>query len=229
VPSPVGDTAPTRARVLALLREHAVPHDAAAVAAALGLHLTTARFHLERLAEAGLAARATRPEARRGRPRVVYDATGAARDDDTRTRLIGVLAAALAGTPHGEADAVEAGRAWAASYPAAEAQHPEQAVVAALDRLGFAPTPAPAPVPVPAPTSAPVPAPTPASASAGADNTAITLRACPFRDAARAHPQVVCAVHRGFVERMLEGTRTVARLEPFATDDTCVVRMLRAG
>jgi len=209
VPSPVGDTAPTRARVLALLREHAGPHDAAAVAAALGLHLTTARFHLERLAEAGLAARATRPEARRGRPRVVYGATDAARDDDTRTRLIGVLAAALACTPHGEADAVEAGRAWAASYSAAGAQHPEQAVVTALDRLGFTPASAPAP--------------------GGADGTTITLRACPFRDAARAHPQVVCAVHRGFVERMLEGTRTVARLEPFATDDTCVVRMLRAG
>ena len=53
----------------------------------------------------------------------------------------------------------------------------------------------------------------------------IRLRACPFRDAAREHPQVVCAVHRGLIEQLLEPSGTRSRLVPFAEPDLCLVTL----
>lgn len=55
----------------------------------------------------------------------------------------------------------------------------------------------------------------------------ISLRSCPFRDAAREHPGVVCSVHRGLIDRVLaeSGSGVRGELLPFVEPELCVVRL----
>lgn len=185
-------------QVLDELHAANAPLDAAAVAERLGVHVTTARFHLDRLADAGLARRSTGSEPRRGRPRILYTPAGPERDEDSREQLIHVLAAALAADDTAGTESVDAGRRWADSFDPLGEADPTAGLVGVLDRLGFDPDPL---------------------------EQQIRLRACPFRDAAREHPQVVCAVHRGLIEQLLETSGTRARLVPFAEPDLCLVTL----
>ena len=178
------------------------PLDAAAVAERLGVHVTTARFHLDRLADAGLARRRTGSEPRRGRPRILYTPAGPERDEESREQLIHVLASALAAEDTAGTESVAAGRRWADSFDPLGEADPATGLVDVLDRLGFDPDP---------------------------HEQQIRLRACPFRDAAREHPQVVCAVHRGLIEQLLEPSGTRAQLVPFAEPDLCLVTLEPAG
>lgn len=187
---------PSRRQVLDALRLSADPLDATAVAARVGLHVTTARFHLDQLEAAGLIHRGSAPERRRGRPRVLYAPTGAGRNEDARDQMIDVLAAALADG----GDATHAGHRWAADFEPPDAVDPAPGLVGILDSLGFDP-----------------------EHEAGV----IRLPSCPFRDAARRHPDVVCAVHRGLVERLTESTTAPARLLPFVEPELCLVALER--
>ena len=63
---------PARARVLESLRAAGAPLDAGALAARLGLHVSTIRWHLRVLAAAGLVTREREERLRPGRPRAVY-------------------------------------------------------------------------------------------------------------------------------------------------------------
>ncbi|MFT4210751.1 MAG: helix-turn-helix domain-containing protein [Microbacterium sp.] len=186
-----------RARVLGILRASPVPLDAAAVAERLDVHVTTARFHLDRLADAGLVGRKSGGEKRRGRPRIRYAPAGAARDEDSRGQLIHVLAGALAEDASGSAEALAAGRRWADGFDPIDGD-PVPALVDVLDGLGFDPH---------------------------ADGSRIRLDACPFRAVARDHPEVVCAVHRGLIERLLKPTALRARLVPFVEPELCLVAL----
>jgi predicted ArsR family transcriptional regulator len=189
---------PSRRQVLDALLDSPEPLDAAAIAARLGLHITTARFHLDQLAAAGLAQRRPGAEQRRGRPRMLYAPAGPPRDEHSRAQLIDVLAATLAVKDGHTADSVLAGRRWAESFPQPAAADPIAGLVEVLGRLGFDPE---------------------------GDADVIRLHACPFRDAAREHPDVVCAVHRGLVDRLLGGTIPSARLLPFVEPELCLVTL----
>ena len=216
---------------------------AAQLAYRLDLHVTTVRFHLERLVDGG---RLTTYEVRGGgvgRPAKAYALAGrgagesgdrAARDAPTPYELLaGLLVEALA-TPaqerraqerQGQAPAPEpvaAGRRWAAgrlgvapvSWPEAVTQ-----VRSLLEEWGYAVGPDRRPPPG-------------RGADVPPDAVEFTVGACPFEDLARAHPQVVCAVHRGLMEGALDGLEQgVVRveLEPFVTPTTCRVRLARAG
>lgn len=70
----------SRRQVLDSLLASSEPLDASAVADRLGLHVTTARFHLDQLTAAGLAQRRVGAEKRRGRPRLLYAPAGPVRD-----------------------------------------------------------------------------------------------------------------------------------------------------
>jgi predicted ArsR family transcriptional regulator len=193
---------PARRQVLDVLVQAAEPLDAAAVADHLGLHVTTARFHLDQLVDAGLARRNTGTERRRGRPRVLFTPAGAARQGDSREQLIEVLASTIASDANGVQESLRAGRRWADELgpDAAVAGEPVSGLIDALDRLGFDPDPAP-------------------------DAGVIRLHDCPFRSAAREHPDIVCNVHRGLVERLLEGSEAQPRLIPFAEPELCLVAL----
>lgn len=60
----------------------------------------------------------------------------------------------------------------------------------------------------------------------------VTLRACPFLDLARTHPDVVCGVHRGLLRGALAAVGepdTHVSLEPFVGPDTCRARLYLPG
>ncbi|WP_448004288.1 helix-turn-helix transcriptional regulator [Agromyces bauzanensis] len=199
-----------RRQVLEAIARSTHPVDALTIAAVLGLHVTTVRFHLDQLETAHLVRRQVGAEPRRGRPRIRYVATSGP-EEDSREQLIEVLAAALAERPDGRAQSVEAGHRWADALaptrPDAEADADSgdasgvDTLVRVLDDLGFDPL------------------------LAGDDE--IRLRACPFRDAARDHPQVVCSVHRGLIEQLLRsrGSDRRADLLPFVEPELCLVTL----
>jgi len=67
-------SAPSRRRLLALLHDSDAPCTASQLAQQAGLHVTTVRFHLDVLRQAGLVESRTQPRASIGRPRIVYSA-----------------------------------------------------------------------------------------------------------------------------------------------------------
>ena len=76
----------SRAAVLDLLRADDRPFGVREVAQRMGLHQNTARFHLEALTEAGLAAREAEDRQGPGRPRIGYRAA-----DRTLTAASGAI------------------------------------------------------------------------------------------------------------------------------------------
>lgn len=135
-----------RAEVLDRLREAAGPLSVAQVAQATGLHVNTARFHLDGLVTDGLAERLSEERSTPGRPRILY----AAAVDTTGSRSYGLLSEMLTGLAAslggaGRA-ATEAGREWGRHL--VERPAPLQRVDAAeatsrlhrvLDAIGFQP------------------------------------------------------------------------------------------
>lgn len=188
---------PVRRRMLEVIERGApTAHE---VAAAVGLHVTTVRFHLEQLERAGLVGREQETGGRRGRPSVHYRAVGA-RPGHAREQMIDALAQALADDPAGRAGALAAGRRWADGLAAAPGG-PRAAITAEFARIGFDPQPA---------------------------GDAIELRACPFGDAARRYPDVVCMVHLGLAQRLAERTgpgSVRVGLTPFVGPGLCLLTL----
>ncbi|KUI01236.1 transcriptional regulator [Mycolicibacterium acapulense] len=194
-----------RLRVLEHVRAHA-PVRTVDAAAELGLHQNTVREHLDALVDVGLVERATEPAAGRGRPAALYRPS--AGDPALRVRDYASLATALAGhiartSTEPERDARAAGVEWGrevAEEIGRTTNDPRQAVLDALDRLGFAPD------------------------DEGAER-GVALRRCPLLDAARRYPSVVCQVHLGIVEGLLHSvdapTGPGLDLIPFAEPGAC--------
>lgn len=193
---------PALRRVLAALVEAGEPRSAAQLAVTLELHVTTVRSHLDQLQDARLVAREVAGEGRRGRPSHRYRVLR--RDPDAaREELIRVLAAALAGPSVAGCDpARAAGRAWAERVVVTE-NDALAALTAAFGEFGFDPE---------------------------ADGRRLRLRGCPFRQAAREHPDVVCGVHAGLAERLAErvGGEVQVRLLPFVEPELCLVEVSAA-
>lgn len=202
-----GDVSTSRRRdqILAELAAAGSGMGAADIAATVGVHLTTARFHLDRLEQAGLVRRELTRSGRRGRPSVRYRLAPSSETATPNGALVTVLAAVLAEDPDGgRARGEQAGAVWAESLTdtaqRAEAT-PRALLESRMEQLGFAPRSA---------------------------EECIELRACPFRDAARAHPDVVCSVHRGLIARILEDAGRdgdEARLVPFVEPELCTITL----
>lgn len=190
---------PALRRVLAALTKAGEPRSAAQLAVTLELHVTTVRSHLDQLEDAGLVTREMTGEGRRGRPSHRYRAIR--RDPDAaREELIRVLAAALAGpSAAGGAPARAAGRTWAERVVVTESD-PLVALTAAFGEFGFDPE---------------------------GHGRQLRLRGCPFRQAAREYPDVVCGVHAGLAERLAErvGGEVRVRLLPFVEPELCLVEV----
>lgn len=207
----------SRRRLLEVLESADEPRDLAALAAAVGLHVTTARVHLRVLEEAALVERAVDRSGRMGRPRQLFVAAEvphrvvkveASRDHDGYRQLATALAGALSVDPHVAIScAEEAGRRWAQDVvPVAEELSWGEAndrLAELFDRLGFAPR-----------------------VVDGTGGRHLELDGCPFRELARAYPQVVCTVHRGLqrgaLERWGSPAAQQAELRPFVESDLCI-------
>ncbi|TFC21546.1 ArsR family transcriptional regulator [Cryobacterium algoritolerans] len=225
-----------RRQVLELLMDSGAPLDAAAVAAQVGLHITTVRFHLEQLEGAGLIRRAVERAGARGRPRILFTAGPASREDEAKHDLSRALAGALAeDADGGRARAIRAGEHWAASFAgelwgsAGEGVAP---LVRILDRLGFDPElevpigevpGAAGPVEaVPALDGTDAPAPDVSAPPV------VNLLACPFRADARQAPDVICSVHLGLIRGIAESLGhdpEGTELRPFVGPELCQVRL----
>lgn len=194
-----------RRRVLDVLQESPQPLDAIAVAERIDLHVTTTRFHLEQLEEAGLVRRAVERAGTRGRPRVLFTSDPSVRSAHAHRDLVAVLSSSLAEDEDGgRARAIRAGEAWSQQYEQElnrTTGSGVDALVGLLDRLGY---------------------------DAVSDERVITLRACPFRDEAMRNPGVVCAIHLGLLRGAacaLGHENHDADLRPFAGPDRCEIEL----
>lgn len=196
------------------------------IAGALGGHPNTARHHLRRLVEDGLATAHRETPHGRGRPGMLFRATiagrGALRPSPGAAMghylsLAGAFAARLSQEDDPRAVSREVGHSWGETLVATEAEHPpevldgagaaiegpDERVADMLDRLGFAPEPLP---------------------EAGR----YALTQCPLLDAAKRHPDVVCEVHAGLIEAAhaaFGGDGGTARLEAFARPGSCILTL----
>ena len=202
----------SRARVLDLLRAAGSPAGVRDIADQAGLHPNTARFHLDALVDAGLAARAPKERTTPGRPSMAYRAVaGGEPMGRRRYRLLAeMLTSLIAGMlpKPGEA-AGEAGREWGRylteqppPYQRLDAGEAVERLTATMAEIGFAP-------------------------EAVTDGTQyqLRLRQCPFREVAENHQDVVCQLHLGLMQGALAQMRapvTADRLQPFAEPSLCI-------
>ncbi|MGV9992305.1 helix-turn-helix transcriptional regulator [Streptomyces sp. NPDC003374] len=244
-----------RAAVLQLLREADGPLGVAEVAERVGVHLNTARFHLDALAADGLAARGTAPRDEPGRPKVVYSAVPTEGPDGSRSfRLLSdiLLGVVSASVEDPVAAATRAGHSWGAYLTDAPAptervgaEEGERRLVATLEDIGFVAEPEPEPDPEPG--SGPEPGPGPRSVAEASEQEAsgpetsgqrpspgaerrLRLHHCPFREVAQRRPDIVCAIHLGLMRGTVETLRAplaAEGLEPFVTPHLCVATLRR--
>ncbi|MFI5720859.1 transcriptional regulator [Nocardia sp. NPDC051750] len=206
-----------RRRLLAILRSASEPLDAQQLAQITGQHVTTVRFHLDILTRESLVRQFQQPPRGRGRPRIGYRAV---QRSVGYQDLAQALADQLGPDPAQQAAAgMAAGRAWGGKLdtpdePVETVRDAKDRTVSLMSELGFAPE----------------------RDTAGReveDTAVVRLTACPLRDLARTHTEVVCGVHRGLLAELLEGAgapgKVEAELVPFVADEICEVRLRRVG
>jgi predicted ArsR family transcriptional regulator len=235
-----------RERVLAMVREHDGAIDAVELAGQIGLHITTVRFHLDALCDEGAVERTRLNRPGKGRPRTGYRAVQ--QRVDYRT-LAEVLAMELGQNVETRARrAQHAGQKWAARMATSQETGTDVAegtsvadaddvldraavrTTVAFTGMGFAPELAAAAEPTKPSSGRRRPAP-------GRERI-ILLHACPVRDLARSRPEVVCGMHRGLLQGLLDKTAAEdrrpksarpamsAHLEPFVEPELCVARLV---
>jgi predicted ArsR family transcriptional regulator len=202
-PSGGGEQAVSSAqdRLLEILAGMREPATLAQLAEASGLHENTVRVHLDGLRERGRVTRLKDASSVRGRGRPAW--TYVARQAPYAA-LAEALAAGLelGGDLTTSDAATRGGRAWGERLTAhlgLQQAEPMERVLLTLEHVGFKP-------------------------EVGDDGT-VRLTHCPFLDAAHAHPEAVCNVHRGLVEGALGGSIDDDSLRPFAEPGACVVHL----
>ncbi len=204
----------SRRRLLDALRSTDGPRDVPHLAALVGLHATTVRFHLDVLEQAGLVRRSPERANRPGRPRQLYAAVVQPEAEAGHQQLAQVLAGELAAdATNGPRRAEQAGRRWAEQQVPIDAgpsswEQGTRQVQALFERLGFAPR-----------------------LTDERLQRRLELHACPFREVARAYPQVVCSAHRGLLREALHRSGVPgagdAQLRPFVEPELCIADIIR--
>jgi predicted ArsR family transcriptional regulator len=248
-----------RRRVLDGLRAAPAGLGVTALAEQVGLHPNTVRFHLNRLVAAGLATRQVEQPHRPGRPRLTFSAAGG-QDEDSGRRNYQLLADMLAGhlaevAPDPAGQAADLGRAWGRSLAVRPApgrrvttEESTGELLRVLDDIGFSPALETGPA-APGTDAAALAtgaaalgtgaALEPDRATLGTDaaaletggvDTRVLLRHCPFVEVARAHREVVCAVHLGVMQGVLDELRAplaATELNPLVEPSLCVAHLSR--
>lgn len=194
-----------RSRIIALLRDSPVPLSVAEVAEQVGVHVNTARFHLESLVYASLATRQAEPRPGPGRPRVVYTSTLTdAQCGPPRgfAQLAQILTAAVAETnPDASRWLYGVGQEWgrfltvkAPPFTAVDETEVTSQLAATLEELCCAP-----------------------DLEAQPDGRwRLVLHHCPFAQTVQRHPGVPCQLHAGLVNGSLAEMRSSLRLTELA-------------
>jgi predicted ArsR family transcriptional regulator len=190
------------------------------IAEILDLHPNTVRPHLERLREVGLLEVESTSQGSVGRPQHRYALTDGAPSLGLEPPAYPILADLLAQLaselgPRDD-DVAEVGRSWGrheadvigdgGADPGNAKDSPcVAALMAELAELGFDP-----------------------STSCADGGTTVSFTRCPYRELAEAHPELVCCLHRGIVEGIVErvGGASVARFATLEDKDPCRVELV---
>ena len=170
----------------------------------LSLHPNTIRPHLRRLEEAGLVASESRraADAAVGRPQTLYTAIDREEREGRDYRLLADILASLSGSARQRDRATVLAHDWGAYLVGRHAPQPgarrhvgpNLAVLQeALADAGFEPR----------------------FRRKSSRTVEISLRDCPFRDLLEEHRELVCAVHLGLLEGMLDASRPAMQLVSF--------------
>src|SRR4051794_15522340 len=200
----------TRYAIYLELARASRPLSTADIADALELHPNTVRPHLDRMRDVGLLEVDADSRGTVGRPQHRYRLAGDAPSlglEPSAFRLLAQLLAGVAASVGADAEVIAAvGRVQGqvAALARADAQSCIEAVVSELAELGF----------------------DPAVATDGSTTT-VAFTHCPFSELAAMFPEVVCHLHRGMVEGMVDslggvGT-SVERFATLADRDPCRV------
>lgn len=204
-----------RAALLEALREQPDPVGVGALAALSGRHPNTVREHLDRLVEVGLVVRHAAVPHGRGRPAWLYQALGPQPAEDDYPEIAASLAWSLGG-PGKDAAAMAraAGRRWGRELsrerggtPRATRESARRRAVSLLGDLGFMP-------------------------EADDEVARVRLTRCPLLQAAHANQDVVCTLHVGLVQGVLEQNGAPderVSLLPFAEPGACLLRFSDAA
>lgn len=210
-----------RSDVLRVLKEAAAPLSIVEVAVQLGLHPNTVRFHLDTLVESGQVEHTPPARGGPGRPSLLFRAPRRMSPTGPRHyRLLAeVLTQGLVDSPRTRARSLEAGRAWGRRIAgsaldgddtgAPGRDEPIERLVTLLEGLGFAP-----------------------ERRESDAQVWLGLRHCPFLELAELHGQVVCLIHLGLMQGVMESwgaSATVDRLDAFVEPDLCLAHVVRGA
>lgn len=224
-PSPTTGISAAQRAVLEQVASAGAPVTLAALVRGTGLHENTLRGHLGALSRAGLVRPHRSTPRGRGRPALVWSPVpGGGTGAVEYAGLATALARTVQRTSRRPAqDAADAGRSWgrdlAGAAPEPDARRRLSDVLA---RLGFAPEERRR-------EGRSEGRPT------GGRGSVVRLTRCPLLDVARELPEVVCNVHRGLVEGVLDpdpdtnGERAGVRLLPFAEPGACLLMLDETG
>ncbi|MGC3954745.1 MAG: helix-turn-helix domain-containing protein [Propionicimonas sp.] len=204
---------PTRAEVLAELRNSGTALPATTIAELVGLHPNSARFHLDALTEQGLAERNIEARDRPGRPRTLYRATPhPPAEADALQGVARALVRHLGRLDHGPGEQAEAaGRMWGEELAATMPETPPiERVMDTLTTLGYQP-----------------------QQTESEDTIALTM--CPLRslldEMGPGTTPAVCLLHLGLMRGLVadDPDFTVTDLEPMVAPSTCLARIQRTS
>jgi len=202
---PIGDpddvlAQATRARLFTLLGDLGRPAGTEELAERLKLHPNGVRLHLDRLLEAGLVVRRRAPRPR-GRPRDEWSVSAEALPGGDPPQAYGDLARWLARaippTRSRLRDVERAGREIGREIAPAGAASAEDALRDTMTGLGFQPL----------------------LERGEAGRLSCSLRNCPYRNSVKENQEVVCTLHRGITQGVLEVLEPSARLVEFVPND----------
>lgn len=233
-----------RTHVIQLLRDNKEPLSVADVAAKVGIHINTARFHLESLVDAGLADRAAQSRTTPGRPKVLYVGT-LPNQTHERAQAYRLLADALTtavarNIPNATKVMYDLGLTWGrylTDTPSDDMDLTEDEIMAQLlaklDALWFAPELAPLDRAARSENTmvalctdgrvlvGDLPDPTLGALST---HEVIIMHNCPFKSAANRSPEVVCALHAGLINGTLAelgSNRRALEITPMVGEHHC--------
>jgi predicted ArsR family transcriptional regulator len=201
----------TRYAVYRELSTSTIPLSAQDLADRLGVHANTVRLHLERLRDVGIVDVEAVHRGTVGRPQHLYfladGAPGVGFDPPAHALLAGLLASLAERLGADPADAADAGRAGGVVAGArTRTTSCLRALENELQRLGFVPVVA-------------------AGDGTSEGGTRVDFLHCPFRELAEAYPELVCNLHRGLCEGVVEkvGGGSVAEFSTLYDPEPCHV------
>ena len=208
----------SRSRVLEILQDTGTQLGVSEVAARLGLHPNTVRFHLDALVASGLVESEPEENDLRGRPRMLYSANANSASAGRRNYrfLAEILASSMAAqVSHPREASINAGREWGRylgegppPFKRVDADEATGRLVSAMEDIGFAP-----------------------EAVTRGRHRQVLLHRCPFREVAQEHPEVVCSIHLGLMNGLLaelDAPLEVNQLDPFVEPSQCAASLSRS-